>query len=217
VDVVSTPPDEIAMHEYDTLRAEIGRHEEQIFQAFTYSLGGSVAIVSWGLSNKNWAVLLLVPFILLPAGFLILSRVQMEKRIGAYIRFFYERRSRELNWETALELMTADNAAGSGRSTSPTPRSMIDTPEGALVIALALPLFTVGIASVVAAWVIGSATPDALPWLITGSVIVAVLVVTIVVVMIRITSRPLTSQYFAQIEEHVQTAKSTEMQPSYLD
>jgi len=194
VDVVSTPPDDIAMHEYDTLRAEIGRHEEQIFQAFTYSLGGSVAIVSWGLANRNWAVLLLVPFILLPAGFLILSRVQMEKRIGAYIRFFYERRSRELNWETALELMAG----------TPT----IDKPEGALVIALALPLFTVGIASVVAAWVIGSDSPQALPWLITGSVVAVALVAIIVVVMRRVTSQPLTSRYFAEIEARVQDEKA---------
>lgn len=196
VDIVLSTPDDIAMHEYDTLRAEIGRHEEQIFQAFTYSLGGSVAIVSWGLTQRNWAVLLLVPYVLLPAGFLILARVQMEKRIGAYIRFFYERRSKELNWETALDIMT--------------PKLTLDQPESALVVALAMPLFTVGLASVAAAWVIGHSDSQALMWLWIGSGLAGVLVVGILYVMWRVTRKPLTSLYLTRIEGAVQAAKHSD-------
>lgn len=193
IDIVSSPPNETAMREYDSLKAEIGRHEEQIFQAFTYSLGGSVAIVSWGLSERSWAVLLLVPFILLPAGFLILARVGMEKRIGAYVQYFYERRSQELNWETALSIMAG--------------RPGLKNPEGALVIALGLPLFTVGISSVVAAWMIGMGTRSALPWLWAGTLIDVVLAVIIALIMRRLMSRSLTDEYLSQLQGQIDAIK----------
>lgn len=193
IDMVTSPPDEAALREYDSLKSEIGRHEEQIFQAFTYSLGGSVAIVSWGLSQRSWAVLLMVPFILLPAGFLILARVGMEKRIGAYIRYFFERRSTEMNWESALAVLAG--------------RPSLRNPEGALVIALAMPLFTVGATSVIAAWLIGVGSPSAVPWLYAGTITDLILVALIGWSMWRLMSKSLADEYIMQFRQEVDRLK----------
>jgi len=101
-------PDDRAMHEYQTLRDEIARHENQIFEVFKFALTGAVAIIAFGLQQlwagnpAAWAIVATVPLVVIPAGVLTLSRTQQEMRIGAYIEAFFEEGDDALNWEQVL-------------------------------------------------------------------------------------------------------------------
>jgi len=97
----------LAIAEYEALHVEIGRHDTQMFEMFKFALTGAVAVISFALQQKAtnpyaWALSAIVPLIVVPAGLFSLGRVQMQMRIGAYIRTFYEERASFIRWESSL-------------------------------------------------------------------------------------------------------------------
>lgn len=93
---------DLLIAEYNSLRGEIQGNAQRIATMVAFTVTTVSGILGFALQNKNQH-LFLVPFlILVPSLLFINSQLISTARISAYLRYFVEPKTEDLNWETCL-------------------------------------------------------------------------------------------------------------------
>ncbi|PKQ15800.1 MAG: hypothetical protein CVT67_08075 [Actinobacteria bacterium HGW-Actinobacteria-7] len=94
---------DLVLAEYNSLRGEILQINQQIKHLFQITMTAVLAILAWGISAKDWIILLTPAPIMLVSVLMMLSEMESMFRIATYIMVFIESEHPELNWETRIQ------------------------------------------------------------------------------------------------------------------
>lgn len=99
--------DERAVEEYRMLTNASMEITEQLMRVLTLAVYAAIAILAYAIDKENWAIALLPVPVLASAGLWVLSEVQRQVMMDAYVVRYHESRSTEVNFYTMSSLVDA--------------------------------------------------------------------------------------------------------------